>query len=618
MRFPFSKVGLIGGLFLLTGIMVWLYYPITTYQEYLNWDDYVYLLQENVQELSWENCKKYFYTSVNKTYVPLTMLSWMVESSIWGQTPQVHLRINLLIYLFSIWMVAWITWLLFKRKDLSFLTAALFGLHPAHVESVAWITERKDLLYGFFYLLGLGTYSLHAQRKKSGSHWYFLTLIAFLLSLFSKGQAVTLPILLIGIDIMYNRARFSGNYILGRLPFFTLSILFGWLALYYQGLVGYEEETYDAVYKFSGIERIVLAGSAFGRYVQLTIAPIFLNPIVALPLPNKALPFWHYISALSVPLFIVLFWRVVKENRIAAFGLFGFAATIVLMLDHSSVGNVHIADRFLYIPLFGASIAMATGLLRLLEIAPKPMPFLLVAYLLFFAVKTKHQVRVWEDEETLYRYALKLNPESPIALSGYAGLKLNYLQADSAIYFYKKADSLLKEQADVMLNMGKALVLLDQFEEALPYLSLGLQGMRHEEKPEEFYLLAKTLSNTGRGLAALNEMNQLIARVPPQPYFLTLRGSIYLRYFNDLVNSANDFENALKLHPGTAEAWNGLGLVAAIDEDYETALTFMDKSLILNPNNCATYENYKKVLHFMEDEKGIQELRKKAIAAGCD
>ena len=194
-----------------------------------NWDDEVYVLNnENIREFSWSQIKYWFTEYHHGNYHPLTMISYMVEYSIAELDPIIYHLTNYLLHLLNTGLVFFFIFKLIARKDVALITAILFGVHPMHVESVAWISERKDLLYTAFYL---GSILVYLSYKQSPD-WkkYNIILLLFLGSLLSKSAAVVLPVVLLLIDYFQER-KLTKRLLLEKIPLFVLSIVFGILAI---------------------------------------------------------------------------------------------------------------------------------------------------------------------------------------------------------------------------------------------------------------------------------------------------------------------------------------------------------------------------------------------------
>ena len=200
------------------------FYP-TLGNDFVNWDDVVYIMNNDmIKVLSIENLRKMFSSFFMGNYHPLTILSFALDYSVVKISAQVYHLHNLLLHLVNAVLVYFVTWHLFRKNNLAaFIVSVLFAVHPMHVESVAWVSERKDLLYTMYFLLAMLVYVYYNQTRKS--RYFYYTLAFFVLSLLAKAQAVTLPVVLLLIDYFMERKP-DIKMFLEKVPFFALSLFF--------------------------------------------------------------------------------------------------------------------------------------------------------------------------------------------------------------------------------------------------------------------------------------------------------------------------------------------------------------------------------------------------------
>jgi len=221
----------LGLAFILIATLISLYPNLNN--EFVNWDDIIYVMNNDlIRSFSFDNFWKIFSSFYMGNYHPLPLLSFAFDYSIFEMDPFGYHLHNLILHLVNVGLVYFFAWHILNKQTIpSLVIALLFGIHPMHVESVAWISERKDLLYTTWYLLGLIAYVFYI--KTSQRKYILWTLIAFLLSLLSKAQAVTFPLILLLLDYFYSR-KFTRLVILEKAPFFALALVFGLIAIYAQ------------------------------------------------------------------------------------------------------------------------------------------------------------------------------------------------------------------------------------------------------------------------------------------------------------------------------------------------------------------------------------------------
>jgi protein O-mannosyl-transferase len=344
---------------LLTAII---YYKSVSF-EFINWDDdrNVYENQD-IRSLSAQNINKIFGTAYLQMYQPITTLSYAVEYKFKGANPHMYHFHNLILHLLNCLLVFIFVFLLLRHSILAALVAFLFALHPMHVESVVWITERKDVLYSFFYLLSLITYILYLRKGKS-IRWLLLSLLFFLLSLLSKSAAITLPVILFLIDYKERRSL-NFKTLPDKIPFLLLSVLFGIISILSQQVF---DPTNEITRQFHFYERFVLGSYAFFFYLFNLIAPTGLSALHPFPVKTASfLPIPYFICFLGFliatgSLLWALFIKKFKEEKVinVLFGLLFFYITIGLVI-FIPVGSALTAERYTYIPYLGLFIALAS------------------------------------------------------------------------------------------------------------------------------------------------------------------------------------------------------------------------------------------------------------------
>ncbi|ETW97405.1 MAG: hypothetical protein ETSY1_22875 [Candidatus Entotheonella factor] len=197
-----------------------------------NWDDQFYVLHNPlIRDISIDRIKTIFLTlQVQGIYHPLTLVSYALDYALSGLEPATYHATNLILHILNVGLVFWFIYLLVGSTHIATVTAILFGIHPMHLESVAWISARKDVLYALFFISGLIVYLYYLQSYKRKLGLYLLCFLMFLLSLLSKGMAVTFPLLLLCIDFLLKR-RLKGVVIWEEVPFLLLSAGFGIIAI---------------------------------------------------------------------------------------------------------------------------------------------------------------------------------------------------------------------------------------------------------------------------------------------------------------------------------------------------------------------------------------------------
>ena len=200
--------------------------------EYVDWDDFSSIVNNPyAQDLNWHNIKGAFSNTVLGGYIPITVVSYALENELLGGGAEVTHAINIVLHIFCVIGIYFVM-LGFKLNPIAAaFVSILFAVHPMRVESVAWATERKDVLYGLFYIGGLFTYLKYVTIERKLNKYYWITILLFILSLFSKIQAVSFPLVLLLIDFLSKR-KFNRTLWIEKIPFFVLSLLIGLMGIF--------------------------------------------------------------------------------------------------------------------------------------------------------------------------------------------------------------------------------------------------------------------------------------------------------------------------------------------------------------------------------------------------
>ena len=405
-------------------LMIVLLATIFSYHDALNnqfiWDTQGYVVNNaHIKEFTWDNVHWMFSQFYGGNWHPLTWLSHSLDYALFGLKPWGHHFINLLIHCFNSLLV-FILVIILKPIDHKTIFAAgiaalLFGIHPQHVESVVWVAERKDVLCLFFILLALLSYVFYASKAQAT--YYFLTLFCFLLALLSKPMAVTLPVILLLIDI-YPLKRTCSPYklIVEKIPFFMLtsfSIVLSLLAQQQAGAIS-SLETVDLLF------RILNAFNSVIFYISKFFVPIHLSPFY--PLQPALFDYSMLIPVLSVCLITVVcgyLWFQKKYYWLITW-LF-YLVTLSPVIGIIQVGNQAAADRYVYLPTIPFYILLGCGFSKILYDTKIKRIFRFATFSILFFISviliqlTQKQSTIWKNELTFWTYILAYSPNNPLA-----------------------------------------------------------------------------------------------------------------------------------------------------------------------------------------------------------
>lgn len=426
MTFPKNKLLIIFILFL----TAYAFLP-SLKNDFVNWDDPLYIINnENIHDLSIKSIIKSFTSLINGVYAPVTELSLAIDYRFSHLNPFGYHLTNLLFHLANTFLVYLFIFKLTKKEILAFIVMILFGVHPMRVESVAWITERKDVLYGFFYLLSLINYLNYIDTEETSNKKQNLlsTYFFFLLALLSKPAAVPLPIVLIMVDWWRGR-KFSKSIVLEKLPFFGIAFIFGLITMIGCSItstnnIQFPANTFQSL-SMNPIEyypqpcfwydKIALCSYSLVLYIVRLFWFTDLSAFYPFPQKiNNYLPFIYYLSIIIWPIFGAVILLTYKKNKMWLFGILFFLSMIILTLPFKPIGNLSlIGERFTYIPYIGLFLIIATYIEKYFfnSKIPKKLQLTISALIIsFFIIQTRAECRVWKNGISLWENISKLYP----------------------------------------------------------------------------------------------------------------------------------------------------------------------------------------------------------------
>ena len=405
---------------------------------FTNWDDVQYVTENNlIKSLSWDNIKTIFSTlSVMGNYHPLAMLSLAIDFHFNKLAPHGFHTTSILIHICSVTLVYVFIKMLSDKSLLAFIVALLFGISPMHVESVAWVSERKDVLYVFFYVASLIMYLLSKKDSTKTILYLGLSFLFFALSLLSKAEAVTLPVVLILIDYYLDK-EFDVKKLLQKIPFFLLAIVMGIVAVKAQKITGAIKDVPDNTF----FERILFAGYSFMNYTIKLFYPGSLSAYY--PYPDKPYSLWFYIAPLVA---VALVAVVVKnyKNKALNFGAGFYVVNIFLLLQLLPVGGAMMAERYSYLCSIGLFFIVGKGATDLLEnkkfeTYKYPLIIVLVGYGLYLCSVTIERNKVWRDSGTLWTNVIQQYKRVPIAYNNLGSFYQKKNSLDTALAYFNEA-----------------------------------------------------------------------------------------------------------------------------------------------------------------------------------
>ncbi len=485
---------------LLALVTLVIYLPVL-HDGFVNYDDGDYVTNNHAVKsgLTWPGIKWAFTTFHAANWHPLTWLSHMADCELFGLNPAAHHFVNALIHSMN---AALLFVLLLRLTNLlwpSLIVAALFAWHPLHVESVAWIAERKDVLSTLFALLTLLNYTKYAKENCRRSFWF--SLLFFALSLMSKPMFVTLPFVLMLLDF-WPIQRFNNSTIqrllVEKIPFFTLIV--------FSCIVTFFAQRGEAVRTLNQVSlplRFENAAAAAATYLAQIFWPS--NLAVFYPMPEQIAPLAIFISSATLILISVLVWLARKQSPCLIVGWLWFLGTLVPVIGLVKVGDAAHADRYTYFPSVGIFIAIVFGIWSLLKQSRARKIFIAASLLALTACAavTEYQLQFWRDSETLFRRAIAVTENNATAHLNLGTALEAKGKPGEALAEYREALRLDPNQFEADSNIGKLLFTQGKSAEALEYCALAVRL-----KPDR----ATLHNNLGLALAELGRYDEALAQ----------------------------------------------------------------------------------------------------------
>lgn len=558
-----------------------------------NWDDNAYVIYNDViKSLSWANIKQIFSSFYLANYHPLTTLTYAIEYNMFGLNPFPFHITNYIFHILNAALVYLFIKNFTQKPIVAFITALLFSIHPMHVESVAWISERKDVLYTFFFLLSLISYNKHLNESpnpqtqgftsyvKLHSSNLVLSFVWFILSLLSKPAAVCLPVVLVLMDY-YVYKTFSWRYIITKIHFFALALLFGILAVLSQS-------SFDSINIvtpiYNIIDRVFIASYSGVYYLFNVFFPFNLSALHYFPVKQgDFLPIEYY---LSLPLLLLIVWGVIKAGKFKnelIFGLAFYLITIALVLQIIPIGRAVVSERYSYVPYIGIFFIFGQFFYNIKDKSTikTVVSILLIVYTLMFSYITYERNKVWKDGMVLFSDVINKYPKQPEAYNSRGLSYSNHNLLEESLNDFNIAIGLDTNLAISYFNRGTLLGKIDKHTEAIADFTKTI-----ELNPDH----SGAYNNRGYSLMYLNKMDESIKdfnkaiELNPNDANVYFNRAIAYNKIGKFEDAIADFNIALKESPKDAEIYFRLGNVYININKTDSALSKYNKAIMLNPD----------------------------------
>jgi tetratricopeptide (TPR) repeat protein len=574
--FQSSRVpGWLWGL-LLVGAVIIAYQPV--WHAGFIWDDDTFLVNNPLIKQA-NGLYQFWFTTKAPDYFPLTSTTLWLEWRLWGTNPLGYHAVNVLLHALSTVLI----WRVLARLKIpgAWLAAALFAVHPVNVESVAWITERKNTLAMLFYITSLFFY----LRFEDTDQWllYVIALGSFVLALLSKTAVVPLPVVLLGLA-WWQRDKISSRDVRLVLPFFGVAVLMGLITIWFQShnAIGSEVVRADNIWS-----RLAVAGCAVWFYLYKALLPV--NLIFVYPKWQiDATKLLSYVPGLLVLAVAVVLWHYRKGWGKA--WLFGLGYFVVMLLPVLGFINIYfmqyslVADHWQYFAIMGPIGLVAAGITWASDRLKKNVflvPVFSVILLLILGVLTWRQAFNYSDSETLWKMTIARNPDC-------------WMAHDSLGNSFKEK--------------GQFYEAVNQYQEAIRL---------NPNYPGAYYNRGIAYTKLGQYQLAIESYNEAIRRTPDNAFYYNNRGSAYYK-LGQYQHAFDDFSQAIRFKPDYANAYYNRGVAYSRSDQYPLAIEDFNKAIQLTPDNADAYNN-RGIVYFLQgnNELGCNDVQKACALGNC-
>ena len=481
---------------------------------------------------------------------PMTLLSRIADVTLFGLHPGKHHASNLALHLINTWLILF----LLNRMTLHFwrstFVAGLFALHPLHVESVAWVAERKDLLYSFFWLLSTWAYLRYVAQKTA---WRFVAVCClFALALMSKPMAMTFPAVLLLLDF-WPLKRTDGRLknlwplLLEKVPLLVLAFLSGLISLMARTEVHQQRNIFEILGNIP---------VSYVTYLVKTVVPTGLAFYI--PHPKDSLASIQILG--SIVVLIAITCGVVLKRHVRPYWLVGWLWFLITLVPVIALPGIAWACRFTYLPLVGIFIGITWWACEhsFLQRYRGILPMTAVSILLACAITTYQQTLHWKDDFSLFGYALRVTKNNWMAHNNYGLALAKAGRIAEAKEQFERSIQLNPRFASAHHNLATVLVKERQFDRAMEEFGRALE--LNPNHSETHYNLAQLLAGAGKWNEAIQEYELAILHKPDYVDAFYNLGNLYMN-LSQYDQAIDCYLQALKLEPALVQARNNLGIV---------------------------------------------------------
>jgi len=529
-----------------------LYFPSLKGEFLLNFDDEKLILNSTIEQgLNWQAFQTLFSEFVFGLYHPITSLTWLIESEIFGFDPFYFQLDNILLHAINAFLVFLFIGRLLSNKGIAIFSGLLFLVHPMYVENISWLSSRKDLVYGLFFLGGLASYlKYHSTHELK---WFAVSCLLFILSLFSKSAAIVFPAILLLLDWYLGSGSWKKK-VLQKIPLFILSGIFVYITIKSQESAGFIKSfTGD----YSLVDRFVMTSYSAANYLFKLLLPLELSPKNLYPVKeNGWLPAIYYASLILWAGIAFLFYKNAKSEPLYVFALLFFIIIIRPTLKFIPTGNDLISNRYAYLPYI---VLFAFVVKTVLESKKSWLTIIAIFWVGFLIGKTVGYQEVYLNSINLWTKVVEEVAENDAAGKAMA----------------------LNERGSVHYKLGRQNLAFNDIQQAIQ-LSQAL--------PRTFMNRGKIYQDRGQLELALKDFNQAVVLSESDPEALKLRAVAYAQN-NQAQLAIEDLGLALQSHPNNVEYLNNRGIAYSMLQNYGLAEADFSRAIEIQPGFLDAYVN---------------------------
>ena len=543
-------------------------------------------------------------------YVPLTWMTLGLDYLLWGMNPAGYHRTSVVLHSADAVLVYFLARrvigveargvTMVQRRHLavsSAFAALVFSLHPLRVESVVWVTERRDVLSYLFYLTSALLYLRAVESDDARRRWYWPSVAVFACALLSKATSVTLPAVLLILNAYPLKrigsasggwwSQSSRNVYRELVPFIVLAgatVIMTFFALPHQT-------------QLNVAQKVAVSAYSLMFYLWKTVAPTSLAPLYAMPVRIDPAASKYLVSYAVIISLGVAAWLARRKAPVVAMAWLAFLVAVLPMLGVVQNGPQIAADRYTYFAAPFLGVLAGAALLKLLPAFGGVATGVAGAILVALGALTWNQATVWENSRTLWTHVLQVEPDSPIARNNMGNVWFQQGRFDDAIEQYQRSITLKPHYSEAHNNLGVALSRRGKFDDAIAEYQRALVASPLNDEAHDNWGVA--LAAQGRAVDAIEQYRQAIAINPDNADAQVNWGNALLLLGN-IRGAIDQYTVALRMRPDNAEAYVNWGVALARQGKLVEAVEKFRRALLITPDHPEASEYLARSLEILK------------------